>query len=191
MSRPASAPRGGFDSVIVDSNAPRPVAGDAGSSPASPGKLAAVWDVAPLTALADDVRRLLAPRADESRPWGALFQPLDVVMFGLVHFWLGAVVGWAIDARWMGPPDEADRTAHWSVRLGRIVQQMVVVLLAFNYLRRGLLLLRPRYGIPGYQHATIGAMDGGFAMSMGFAWTQRNLVRRFHGLVDDWWGVHA
>ena len=37
---------------------------------------------------------------------------------------------------------------------------------------------KPKWGMLQYQHDPVPAMDGGFAMSLGFAWTQRNLLRR-------------
>ena len=126
------------------------------------------------------------PEGVRSRPWTWAIQPLDVLVFGLFHFWLGAIVGWAIDTRLLGPLTADQKRAGPARRIGYIVAQMVLVVLAFNYLRKGLLLLQPRWGVRRYSHAPVPAMDGGFAMSLGFAWSQRNLVQRFHDLLDTW-----
>lgn len=121
-------------------------------------------------------------------PWRWLVQPADVVIFGLCHFLLGLWVGWLVDSRLFGPLTSEERESirdasktRWPT-WWRVLVQATVVLLLFNYMRKTLLLIQPRYFVKSYQHTPVPQMDGGFAMSLGFAWTQRNLVQRL-GLI--------
>ena len=91
-------------------------------------------------------------------------------------------------------PEEEEACRDGQPRAGfvwKIVFQVISLILCFNYSRKALLLLftpppprwqgaapQPKWGMQQYQHHPVPAMDGGFAMSMGFAWTQRNLLRR-------------
>lgn len=125
------------------------------------------------------VGRLLA-----QRPYHELLQPLDVALFGLVHVLVGMLCGWVIDTHLFGPPAARDGPGGDAARLSRILGQIIVVVLTFNYVRKALVLVQPRYGTLAYVHRPVPTMDSGFAMGMGFAWTQRNLVRAFHDLLD-------
>lgn len=118
------------------------------------------------------------------RPTKWLWQPADVVIFGLIHFTLGATLGWFLDDRVFGPVTTEERDNR-ALMLWRIVAQMTLVVLAFNYTRKLLLMIQPKYGMPQYEHSPVPAMDGGFAMSLGFAWSQRYVMERFYTLVDD------
>lgn len=114
-----------------------------------------------------------------------LIQPIDTaVTVGLLQFLVGATLGYAIDHKLFGPIASEDlrtnRKRAWLLLLG----QIMLVVVAFSYAHRLMGMLRLKYGIPTYNHEIAHSMDGGFAMSLGFAWTQRNLVQRFHCLMD-------
>lgn len=141
-------------------------------------------DCAPSTNILVDVSPLVCSlKNSKTMPLHRWFvQPLDVLVFGLFHFTIGALFGSLLDNSIFGPMTDEERKDTAKV-VGKTFGQMICVVLLFSYLRKWLLLLRPRYFVAKYDHSPVPEMDGGFAMSIGFAWTQRNLISRFDHLT--------